>query len=101
VPEKVKPDIFVAQLGEAARRKSLDLYEELRKEGIRICESFSKDGLKNQLELASRYGVRFTLILGQKELLEGTILIRDMEAGSQETINFNKVVKEIKRRLEQ
>jgi histidyl-tRNA synthetase len=101
VPEREKRDIFVAQLGEAARRKSLALYEELRKEGIKICESFSKDGLKNQLEIAGKQGVRFTLILGQKELSEGTILLRDMEAGAQETINFNKVVKEIKRRLEQ
>lgn len=101
VPEKPKRDIFVAQLGEAARRKSLALYEALKDEGIKICESFSKDGLKSQLEIASKAGVKFTLILGQKELSEGTILIRDMEAGSQETINFNKVVKEIKRRLEQ
>lgn len=101
VPEGEKRDIFVAQLGESARKKSLALYEELRKEGIKICESFSKDGLKNQLEIAGKQGVRFTLILGQKELSEGTILLRDMEAGAQETINFNKVVKEIKRRLEQ
>lgn len=100
VPEREKRDIFVAQLGEAAKRKCLSLYQTLRKEGIKVAESFSKDGLKNQLEAANKLGVRYTLILGQKELSEGTILLRDMDAGAQETINYNKVVKEVKRRLE-
>jgi len=97
-PEKI--DIFVAQLGESAKRKVLALYETLRKEGITIAESFSKDGLKNQLEAANKLGVRYALILGQKELSEGTILLRDMEGGVQETLNYNKAVKEVKKRLE-
>jgi len=100
VPEKEKFDIFVAQLGEAAKRKSLKLYEVLRQEGLKIAESFSKDGLKSQLETANKLNVKYTLILGQKELSEGTILLRDMEGGVQETINYNKIIKEIKKRLE-
>ncbi len=99
VPEKEAPDIFIAQLGEAAKRQSLDFYESLRAEGIKIAEGFSKDGLKNQLDIANKLGVKYTLILGQKELSEGTILLRDMEGGVQETINYNKAIKEIKKRL--
>jgi histidyl-tRNA synthetase len=99
VAEKKNPDIFVAQLGEAAKRKCLALYETLRNENIKIAESFSKDGLKNQLDVANRLGVKYTLILGQKELSEGTILLRDMEGGVQETLNYSKVVKEVKKRL--
>ncbi len=101
VPEPEKPDILVAQLGEAAKRKALGFYEELRKEGFNIAESFAKDGLKNQLDVANKLGVKYTLILGQKELSEGTILLRDMEGGIQETINYNKIVKELKKRLGQ
>jgi histidyl-tRNA synthetase len=99
VPEKEAPDIFIAQLGEAAKRKSLLFYETLRQEGVKIAESFAKDGLKNQLDIANKLGVKYTLILGQKELSEGTILLRDMEGGVQETINYNKAIKEIKKRL--
>lgn len=100
VPERPKRDIFVAQLGESAKRKAMKLYETLRAEGIKVAECFAKDGLKNQLEVANKLGVRYALILGQKELSEGTILLRDMDAGAQETINYNKAVKDIKRRLE-
>ncbi|MCX6746469.1 MAG: histidine--tRNA ligase [Candidatus Parcubacteria bacterium] len=95
-----KADIFVAQLGETPKRKAMALYETLRQEGFKIAEAFSKDGLKNQLEIANKLDVKYTLILGQKELSEGTILLRDMEGGVQETINYNKIIKELKKRLE-
>ncbi|MFC1598848.1 histidine--tRNA ligase [Patescibacteria group bacterium] len=99
VPEKEAPDILIAQLGEAAKRKCLVLYENLRDEGIKVVECFAKDGLKNQLDIANKLGVKYTLILGQKELSEETILLRDMEGGVQETINYNKTIKEVKKRL--
>ncbi len=99
VPEKEIPDIFVAQLGEAAKRKCLGLFEDLRKEGFKVAESFAKDGLKNQLDIADKLKVKYALILGQKELSEETILLRDMDGGVQETVNYSKVIKELKKRL--
>jgi histidyl-tRNA synthetase len=44
-------------------------------------------------------GVKYTLILGQKEIMDGTILIRDMESGIQEIVDYKKVVDEIEKRL--
>ncbi len=94
-----RPDIFVAQLGEAARKKSLVLVDELRKSGISASSNLAKDGLKQQLEAANREGARFTIILGQKEILDGTIIIRDMDSGIQEIVDFKKVANELKRKL--
>ncbi len=100
VEEKVLPDVFVAQLGDSARKKALKLFEDLRREGIRVAESFSKDGLKTQMELANKKGVKYALIIGQKELMDDTILIRDMENGIQETVDSQKIIPEIKKRLD-
>ncbi|MFA4871482.1 MAG: histidine--tRNA ligase [Patescibacteria group bacterium] len=101
VPKPYKPDIFIAQLGEAAKKKALVLYEKLRKiEGLALAQAFYKDSLKSQLELANKLEVKFTLILGQKEIGDGTILFRDMEGGVQEVINFNKIEEELQARLE-
>ena len=50
------------------------------------------------LHLANKVGVKFTLIIGQQELQEGTVLIRDMEAGVQEYMPQNKIVREMKKR---
>lgn len=101
VPDLPSADVFVAQLGEPARRKTLALFNALRREGVRTAESFSRDALKQQLEIANRLGVRYTLILGQKEVLDGTVLIRDMDSGIQEIVDYKKVVAEIKRKLAQ
>ena len=94
------PDIFVAQLGEAARKKSLRLFEILRQAGFKVAESFSKDGIKPQMEMAHKLQAKFSIILGQKEILDGTIIIRDMESGIQETVDYNKIIPEIRKRLE-
>lgn len=99
VPEIPGPEVFLAQLGEPARRKMLHLFDALREDGIRVAENFSKDALKAQLEIANRIGVRYTLILGQKEVLDGTVLIRDMDSGIQEIVDFKKVVVELKKKL--
>jgi histidyl-tRNA synthetase len=99
VPDINQPEVFVAQLGEPARRKTLALFNALRKDGVKVAESFSRDALKQQLEIANRLGVRYTVILGQKEVLDGTALIRDMDSGIQEILDFKKCAAELKRKL--
>jgi histidyl-tRNA synthetase len=92
-------DLFIAQLGEQARRKAMAIFEELRRAGFRIRQSFTKDSLKGQMELASALGVKYSLILGQKEIIDGTILIRDMESGIQEVVDNKKIISELEKRL--
>lgn len=99
VPELEKPPIFLAQLGEAARRKAFVLFSKLYEGGVYAASAFSKESLKIQLEIANKLGVKFVLIIGQKEVVDGTVIIKDMESGSQEIVDFNKVVSEIKKKL--
>lgn len=93
--------IFIAQLGEQARRKAFVLFEEMRRSGYRVRQTFTKDGLKSQLEEADRIGAKYSLILGQKELMDGTILIRDMDSGTQEIIDYKKINAELNKRLKE
>jgi histidyl-tRNA synthetase len=94
-----KPKVFLSQLGEAAKKRSLMLFEEIRKSGIEIRYSLARDTIKGQLRMAARYDVRFALIFGQKEALEGTVILREMETGIQETIPLEKIIDELKKRL--
>lgn len=97
--ESFQPDIFLAQLGVESRKKSLALFEKLCDSGIQVSEGFAKSGLKAQLEMANKLGVKYTLIVGQKELIDGTIMIRDMEGGIQEMVDAKKIVAEVQKRL--
>lgn len=92
LPKIKAPDLFIAQLGDQAKRRAMVMYEDLLAEGFHVASEFSKDSLKAQLEIANRLGVRFTLILGQKELLDGTIIIRNMEGGEQEVVDSKKLI---------
>jgi len=96
---KKRPDVFLAQLGEGPRLKSLRLFEELRQAGLAVHQSFTKESLKGQLAIANQLKVKYTLILGQKELLDGTILLRDMESGSQEVVDIKKIKPILLKRL--
>ncbi|MBI3956515.1 MAG: histidine--tRNA ligase [Candidatus Kerfeldbacteria bacterium] len=99
-PASPAPDVFLAQIGDDARKKSLRLFLDLRHDGIKVAESLSKEGIKAQLETATRVRARFALILGQKEIMDGTILLRDMENGMQEVVDVQKIIPEVKKRLQ-
>ncbi len=92
-------DIFLAQLGDLAKREAFHLFEELRHYSFRVSECLVKDSLKAQLKYADKIGAKFTLILGQKEMVDKTIIIRDMESGAQEIIDRKKLLTEIEKKL--
>ena len=100
-PRREKIDVFFCQLGEGARRKGLAVYEKFREGGIMVGEAFGKGTLKAQLEIADKLKTPVAVILGQKEVLDGTIIIRDMESGAQEIVDVEKVVSIIAKRLKE
>jgi len=93
------PKVFLAQLGDLPKKKSLKLLEELRKAKIAIAESLGRDSLRTQLARADKLQVQYTLILGQREMLDGTIVIRKMDTGEQTTVKAEKVIEELRKRL--
>lgn len=99
IPVVRLPQIFLAQLGDEAKKKCLGLREQLHAAGIKTVEHFGKDSLKDQLEQATKLGVKYTCVLGQKEMLDKTIMIRDMDGGIQEEVPQAKLVAELKKRL--
>lgn len=89
--------LYFAQLGEKASRRALYLVEQLRRDGIKVHHDLSKTSLKAQMEKANAHAVSHTLILGQKEVQDETVLLRDMESGIQEVIDQNKLKKTLKK----
>ena len=96
---KPRTRIFIAQLGDLAKKKSLRLFEEFRKNNIYVSESFGRDSVKAQLRVADRLGADLALIIGQKEALDNTVILREMQSGVQEIIPLEKIINEVKKRL--
>lgn len=87
VPRIVKkPKVFFVQLSPDAKLKSIGVIEILRRAHIPVQQSLAKDSLGVQLGIAERLQVPYTIILGQKEAFENTVIVRNMDTHSQETV---------------
>ncbi len=84
-----KPKVFFVQLGFEAKLKSLQVIEILRKNKIPVEQSISKDGLGAQLGLAEKLGIPYAIIFGQKEALDESVIVRNMQTRSQDTIKIS------------
>ncbi len=92
-----QPEIFIAQLGDKAKIQTLKILQDLRKVKIFPAFSLAKDSLGNQLKIADKLGVKFTILIGEEEVLEGKAIIRDMESGVQRSVKIENLVSEIKK----
>ncbi|MDD3778017.1 MAG: histidine--tRNA ligase [Patescibacteria group bacterium] len=91
--------VFIAQLGDQAKLKALQLSNELLALGYNVRQSLITDSLKEQLEEAAKLKAKVCLILGKKEIMDGTILMRDIDSGAQETVVFKKVKERLAKRM--
>ncbi len=100
VPTKDTIHVFLIQLGEEAKKRSLRLLQEIRKKGIKARGSFGKDSIKAQLRSADKLQAPITLILGQLEVRDNTIILRDMKKGTQKILKFDQVIPELLERID-
>lgn len=93
----LKPKIYFIQLGFDAKLKSLKIIEILRKEKIPMYQAISRDRLISQLGMAESMKIPYTIIMGQKEALENTVIVRDMRNCSQDTVKIEDLPKYLKK----
>ena len=93
----LNPSVYIVQLGFGPKVRSLLLVDELRRNGIQVHQDLACDSLSTQLRDAERRGVRHTIIIGQKEYVEGTVILRDMEARSQEHVEQTQLASRLRR----
>ncbi|MEW5908058.1 MAG: histidine--tRNA ligase [Patescibacteria group bacterium] len=93
------PKVFFIQLGNAAKYKSLNVIEMFRKAHIPLAQSVSKDSLKSQLKIAAKLNIPLAIIMGQKESLENSLILKDMETGTQDTVGLDKIIEIIRKKI--
>ncbi len=84
-----KPKVFFIQLSFDAKLKSFEVIEILREAKIPMAQSIAKDSLGAQLAQAEKLRVPFAIILGQKEALENSVIVRNMDTRSQDTVKID------------
>src|SRR5690606_26178319 len=91
--------VFAVPLGAEARRVLFAKVTELRKNGVAADFSFGDKGIKAAMKAANRSGARYALVLGERDLAEGVVQLKDMESGEQTAVGVNEIVAELESRL--
>jgi len=93
-------DVYGIALGAAAKRRMTGIINDLRKAGIAADMSFGDRGLKGAMKGADRAGARFALVLGDQELENGTVAVKDLAAYEQRDVELSQLVAILARDLE-
>ncbi len=92
-------DAVVAPLGAEAVSKALEMARGLRSNGIRVEVDTRGSSLKSQLRRANALGARMVLILGESELRDGTVQVKDLDAHTQDTMPSDQALRVVVDRL--
>lgn len=96
-PRTATPSVYVAHLGFGPKVRSLSLINTLRNAGVPVLQNLASDSLTEQLLDAETRGVRYTVLIGQKEFVDRTAILRDMVGRTQEQIPIDDLAARLKR----
>ena len=90
------PKVYFIQLGTHAKMRSLNIIEILRNAKVPIMQALNKDSLGSQLASAEKMKIPYAIIFGEKEFIDDTVIVRDMNTRSQDTVKIADLAKYVK-----
>lgn len=99
VPEIAQADIFMIHIGARAKKIALHIISDLSEAGYRISCAVGKDTLKSQLKAANKVKAKLAIIVGQREALDKTVIVKNMFEVTQETIERKEVLEYLSKLL--
>lgn len=97
-PERGVPLMYFAHLGHEARRRALPALEGLREAGIPVYHGLWHERIGEQMAAARARATPYILIMGHKEAIEGTMLVREVATNSQEAVPLSDLPGYLKRK---
>lgn len=88
-------DVYLATMGEAANLACFELLQKLRAAGLSAEMDYTGRSLKAQMKYAAKLPARYTAIVGDEELADEVVALRDMAAGQQEKVAFRNLIEMI------
>lgn len=97
LPDKNRSvDVYVVALGEAAQEEAFKLVMELRDAGFSAAVDYAGRSMKAQMKQANKLGAKFAAIMGEDELAQGVVMLRDMAGSEQEQVPVNELISRLK-----
>ncbi|HDZ5728399.1 TPA: histidine--tRNA ligase [Staphylococcus aureus] len=90
-------DLFIVTMGDQADRYAVKLLNHLRHNGIEADKDYLQRKIKGQMKQADRLGAKFTIVIGDQELENNKIDVKNMTTGESETIELDALVEYFKK----
>ena len=91
--QKIQADkIYLIGLGDAVRPTMLKILGEARKAGLIMEFDSLRRSIKSQMREANKIGASLAIIIGDKELKDKSVQIKDLKNGQQESIPFDSII---------
>jgi len=90
--------VYVAYLGQEAKREAIKMAARLRQSGIPSIMASGSKGLKSQLKQANSLGLPHVLIIGDEEMKNDTVILRDMAIGEQTSLRLDEALARLQER---
>jgi histidyl-tRNA synthetase len=95
--EEAKLSCFVVHVGEAAKLKSFSLLDALWRANVSVQEALLSESLRDQMEAAKLSQAKYIAIVGQREALDNTVIVRNLESGMQQSYPLDKLAMAVSR----
>lgn len=96
VPEDRGVCCYLAGLDPSSREKAFDLAGELRKAGVSCEVDLMNRSVKAQFKYADKTGARFVAVIGESELAEGAVEVKDMQNSTSQRVKFGELAQYLK-----
>ena len=88
--------IYIVGIGNDVRPTMINLAEELRSNDIRTSFDYLRRSIKAQMREANKLGAQYAIIIGEDELKDKSVIIKDLSTSNQEKITLDSVQKYMK-----
>ena len=88
-------DVFVVALGDAAKLSAFRLMQEVRAAKLSAAMDFAGRSMKAQMKQANKKNARFVAILGEDEVREGIVALKDMKTSEQKKVAWKDLIPEL------
>lgn len=91
-------DVYLVTAGEGTMMSGMKLAEQLRESvpDLRVMTHFGGGNFKKQFKRADKVGAAVALVLGENEVAEGTVVVKDLAGGEQQTVAQADVASQLK-----
>jgi len=94
-PVEKELDIFVAKVNEKNKDTAFRLLQKIRKAGLSADMDYSEGSLKSQMRIANKIGARYTVIVGEEELSQNMVILRNMQTKEQKKVKIDNLIVEL------